>query len=503
MNASDNPEIHGDLAALRLRKLQLKTEKLKLLRKFGLLHYRPHPKQDAFHRAAKFKHRMVRAGNRFGKSQMGCAEDCAWLLGERPWYPRTEEARYVGIPKRPVKGLVITTDYDKVNEIWTSQEGHRPGKLWQLLPADFVKNTHRNSSGCIDAVFCQNGSALYFDTVKSWANNKQSAESSDWDFVHVDEPCPHALYNAHARGLMDRGGSSWFTLTPLQEVWINDMFFPRRLGHTDLSKPNQTVFTSGTKWSTVGTTYDNPYLKAEDIKEYEDSLDADERACRIQGLPLELAGRVYKEFDWDKHVLKDLPIGWEDFRHPPRNYTLYYGIDPHPQTPHAVLFCAVSPQGQKFFFNEIFHHCVISELAGLIHEIADPYYVARAKCDPLAYISDPITGTTIEEEFYSHGIFVEKATKALSVGILKVKAELKKKDAGLYFSPELEETLWEFERYVWDKDNKPVDKDDHMMENLYRLLMDDLPYVDQATIKNVPIEDEQFDGASTRTDDLE
>jgi hypothetical protein len=37
------------------------------------------------------------------------------------------------------------------------------------------------------------------------------SESSDWDFLHIDEPCPRDMYVANARGLIDRGGSDWFT----------------------------------------------------------------------------------------------------------------------------------------------------------------------------------------------------------------------------------------------------------------------------------------------------
>ena len=38
-------------------------------------------------------------------------------------------------------------------------------------------------------------------------------------------------------------------------------------------------------------------------------------------------------------------------------------------------------------------------------------------------------------------------------------------------------TLYEIEGYMWDKEtNKPVDKDDHMMENLYRICLLDTQY---------------------------
>jgi hypothetical protein len=51
----------------------------------------------------------------------------------------------------------------------------------------------------------------------------------------------------------------------------------------------------------------------------------------------------------------------------------------------------------------------------------------------------------------------------------------------IYFSPLLKETLFEFSRYVYDADKqKPKDEHDHMMENLYRLVLNGLSYVKPA-----------------------
>lgn len=464
--------------ALKLRKLTLLRERLKLTKEYGLAFYKPFPKQDEFHRAGEFKRRMVRAGNRFGKSTLGCAEDCSWLLGERPWYPESDPARRAGIPQRPVKLLVITTDWDKVDEIWTTQRGDKPGKLWTMLPRGFVKSTRRNHSGAIDMVETRRGSMLRFDTVKSYQSNPLGSESSDWDAIHVDEPCPEDMWKAASRGLMDTNGSAWFTLTPLSEFWINDMFFPRDERN---SEQERTEIISGARkqiWAIQGDTNDNHHLTKEAIDTYISTLSADEVQCRIKGIPLHLSGLIYKNFKFDKHVLKELPSGWKDFVSPPKGFTLYYAIDPHPQTPHAVLFCWVSPFGQKFFCDEIFQHCSIGSLSERIKGISKEYFVCRAKCDPLAYINDPITESNMADEFAAHGIYVEKATKALAQGILHAEQELAKEN-NIFIAPSMRRFLYEINHYVWDeKENKPLDKDDHMMENFYRILLDDPKYID-------------------------
>lgn len=444
-------------AALLRRKLELKT-------KFGLCFYQPYGKQAAFHAAAA-RWRMFRAGNRTGKSTCGAAEDCAWLLGERPWLPLSDPLRHANIPQRPNKGLVITTDWDKTSEIWTGLEG-KGGKIWQFLPKGFVKKTKRNHSGAIELIECENKSILRFDTVESFKKNPMGSESSDWDFIHIDEPCPELQWKAVSRGLIDRGGFAWFTLTPLSEMWINDMFFPRE------GSPRSTV------WAVAANTYDNPFLSKSDVAEFEGSLTEDERTCRIQGLPLELCGLVYKSFSYDRHVLKSLPVGWKDYNTPPPSYILYVNIDPHPQTNHAVLITAVAPTGQKFICREIWTPVrPISHLAGAVLRMTAGYTLGRCECDPLAWIPHPVSDRTMADEFIANGLVVTKASKAKECGILKMSQEFSKPD-NLYVSPNLSRFLFEINRYVYDKENKPIDKDDHMMECMYRTFINDPVWFD-------------------------
>jgi hypothetical protein len=476
----------SELYLLKRRKSELLRQQVEIVDDFGLLAYRPHPKQDAFHRAGAKSRRGAFCGNRFGKSTMSCAEDCAWLMQERVWYPKSDPARYVGIPQRPVKGIVLTTDWGKVDEIWTSERGDQPGKLWTMLPKDFVKSKHRNHAGCIDEVECMNGSQLRFDVVEAWKRNPMSQESSDWDFINVDEPIPEKMWKGNARGLVDRGGFAWFTLTALQELWILDYFFPRKYSVKNLPMH----YEQDGKWAIRGTIFDNIYLSAEGVKAFEADLNPQERECRLLGIPMELAGLVYKQFDWDTHVLKGVPVGWSAYNRPPKDWPVYIHIDPHPHTPHAVLFLTLDPAERRYIFDEIFAHCVISELCSMIHAKTNGLYVARVKCDPLAWINDPITGETMAQEFMKHGILVEKATKALHLGIMRVQDELSKPGL-INVSPQLDEFHYEIQRYTWDSEKgRPVDKDDHMMEGMYRLLLDDPRYFDIGEFKRQgPIED--------------
>jgi len=55
----------------------------------------------------------------------------------------------------------------------------------------------------------------------------------------------------------------------------------------------------------------------------------------------------------------------------------------------------------------------------------------------------------------------------------------------LFVFSDLRRTIMEFEGYMWDEETqKPMKKDDHMMENLYRLCLWDTQYI--------PLEDEVY-----------
>ena len=453
--------------------------RLKDLRKaYGLLAYRPSPKQALFHAAARHKHRYLRTGNRFGKSTCGAAEDCAFALGARLWLPESDPMRHLGIPRRATKGVILVADWDKAREIFTSTE---TGKLMALLPKDSVEACIKNQAGEVSVIKVKNVwgsiSTIELDTVRSYMSNPMGLESSQWDWIHVDEPIPEGMWNAVSRGLMDTKGSSWFTCTPIAEQWINEFFLPVKM--------MKSRFDDGFSWSQkpecwimTGTSYDNPTLDKAEVDLYAKQLSESERASRIYGLPKNSQGLVYHEFEQDRHVYTELPIGWKDYDQPPENYTIRVLIDPHPRTPHAVQFWATAPTGQSFCYVEIFSACYIKDLCTMMHSILKGRTPWQVCVDPIAFIPNPVNGKCYADEFIENGFNVLPAPKELSTGIQKAKQELVSPE-NLYFCSSCSETIREFYTYCWDKEKeKPVDKDDHMMECFYRACVIGLEWVD-------------------------
>lgn len=500
MIAELTPEGMAELRVLKQEEIRLLKAREELVKKFGLKYYSPHAKQDAFHRAGmRVKSRAVFAGNRFGKSDCGAAEDCAQALGYRPWLKPNDPAYRGGIPQRPQKVLVITTDWGKVDEIFTSRRGVG-GKMWKYLPQGFVKSCKTNHSGAVETMECENGSLIQFDTVESFKKNPQGIESSDTDVIHVDEPCPEKMFNAAARGLIDRDGCEYFTLTPLREPWIYDRFYGDQDTRSMVEAGGAHVLTNKgfDYWSVTGSIWDNPYLTEQAIGRYLNTLDPEERECRESGIPLQFAGLIYKDFNTAVHLMQNLPEGWEDFDIPPRDWPVYLQLDPHPQTPVAGLLCTVSNTERKYIFNEVWNKGTCEDIAKLVLSFIGDRRLVRALADPSVFNKDQLTASCQADDFGAHGLWLDRAIKDLDRGIKSVQAALRERRSdglpGWMFSPKLKRFVYEIKRWHWDKDNRPVDKDDHTLECLYRMVLDDPQWVDTKASEYVDLDSMPIEG---------
>lgn len=458
------------LHALSLRELSaFKQKKLEL--------FVPTEAQLPFFENADKKRRVALCGNRWGKSTAGIVEDSSWLLGERPFFPKGDRRRRLGIPSRGVKILLIGADWDKLNEVFTSEElvGDERGKLFEFLPEGNILSVDKNRSGHVYRVVVENKidgllrrASIWFDTVKSFQQDGLALESSDWDAIHVDEPIPEAMWKAASRGLVDRNGSAWWLLTPLCYPWMNK---EAQKGIRD--NPQSWFFMKGSM-------KDNVTLSREAINFYLDGLKDDERRCRESGLPLSSGRLVYPYFDRDKHVAKDMPKGWEAWNKPPFENTCVYALDPHPQTPHAVLFISVAPNGDIHIYDEIFAKASLEELALKINEKRSlvPFFHYEL-CDPYAWNENQASQVRWVDVLASFGLNLQKASKQKTQGIIQANGlfvpNAKRK---ILVHPNCVNFISEIEEYYYDDENKPVDKDDHMMENFYRLVMfNDLKFI--------------------------
>lgn len=460
----------------------------------GVATYRPHKKQDKFHRLGRFKFRYLRTGNRFGKSDCGSAEDVAWALGYRPWYPEGDPARYEGIKQKPNAILILCTDWGKADEIFTREvKGSKQGKLWKWIPKEAFVRRDTQHSGEINQITVKSiwggESLIIIDTVNGWKMNSLRGESSSYDAIHVDEPIPKAMWESYSRGLIDTNGFAWFTCTPLREPWINRFFIDNPRVVLDKNEPNIFEDANGkmNRVVLVGSSDDNPYVPPDAIDDYMAGLDDRTLKARRFGLPIDQSGRVHYPFE-DRHVYYDTPKGWSDVNVPPFEYTVRVHIDFHLNTPYAVLFAATSPSGQVFFYDEIWEQCSTQVLADMIIERTKNYFCPVVWMDPSGFVETMRSETTFADDLAAYGVVTEKASKDLTRGI-KMTNQLLMQEHPPVFGNHLRRTLFEFEEYVLDdpekKPDKPRDKHDHMMEGLHRLCLGGLDYI-SPTIFEMP-----------------
>ena len=390
-------------------------------------------------------------------------ETISHALGYRPYLPKGHKHHHITDKKVKIR----IAGEDLRNHV----SGVLVPKLRDWIPKQEIASIKKNPQGIEILFIFKNGSTI---ELMSYEQGSEKFEGWDGDIVWFDEPPPHSIYIACWRGLVDHGGRMFFTMTPLKEPWIKEKLWDKR------KDPENDID------GFVFSTYDNlGYgLTKKNVAAFERSLSEDEKTARIEGQFLHLTGRVYKEFDYNFHAVDDFEI--------PLDWQIYEAIDPHPRTPHAVLWTAVAPDETKYVVNELFKSGFIKEIAQMIkakrcfeykHD-RTPRKIRATLIDPAAVNPDPVAGITVLTEFQRNGIFPIKARRDLVAGIDRIKQALRPQfdKSELYVFKSCQETLREFENYVWDEykgrtreekepKNSPRDKDDHMLENLYRILL--------------------------------
>lgn len=414
---------------------------------------------------SKARIRIVLGGNRSGKSEFGVMEAISHALGYRPYLPLNHPARIVN--DYPTKGRIIGEDFS--NHIG----GVIVPKLYEWVPKTALIKVLKSPQGK-DVTWKlrhRNGGTSMIELM-SYEQESDKFEGWDGDWVWFDEPPPRSIYIACWRGLIDRKGSCWFTMTPLKEPWINDELWSQR-------KPGEIEGWVFDIKDNIGYG-----LTEEAVADFERQLTDEEKTARLRGQFLHLSGIVYKEFNPQIHVVEPFDIS--------ADYSVYEAIDPHPRTPTAVVWLATGPDGTKYVFDELFKADSIQNLCSFMKVKRGKSKIYRTLIDKSVNTPDPITKQKglIIREFNKYGIFPQIASDDLTSGILRIKQALKVENGKpeIYIFRNCIETIREFYNYIWDeykgksKDEKnskntPRDKDDHMLENLYRILLCNPIYV--------------------------
>lgn len=212
----------------------------------------------------------------------------------------------------------------------------------------------------------------------------------------------------------------------------------------------------------------------------------EKRDSRLLGKFKCLVGRVYKDYkDMHSplgHLLKPFKV--------PVDWPVVAMLDFHLAEPQAIGFYAIDTVGRKYVIGEVWKNLNPRQLADEIIRAKKEktWRIEKAYIDPLSKgdskslknrfgcVED--TFDIIKRALTPHEILFDVAEKDKKSGIVNVQTELSGVNGlpALFVFDDCARHRFEFKRYTYE-DGKPIDKDDHMMENLYRYTLTAPKYI--------------------------
>ena len=421
--------------------------------------YIPNSKHEAFFRAAEKapgNGRWMLGGNRSGKTESGVREDVAFSIGIRPWFKRDDPDFRVKSFHGSAKGRVFSEDWEH------AAKGVIIPKFYSVIPPELLISTKKNSQGAealwkIKVPFDATGKVSTIELLVNKGDVK-GVEGWDGDWIHFDEPIAENMYIAATRGLVDRGGHFWFTLTPLSEPWLFDDV---------VNNPDFVGFYVDMVENLYNPETGSGYLIEKNIDDYMKKIkDPAEREARLHGKFKHLGGAVFKEFEPTIHVYPNEFIKLDSI---PETWWRDCLIDPGKRKPHCVVFVAWSPRGSMFVYDGFrigdtryaadFPDLIpatptMIELISEIKKRCDPW-PQRFFVDPLADTPDWDTGTSMLD-MLSEEFPIEKWPKIEKEKQINPVQELMHIDEitgrpKLFINHMLTRCIYEVERYRWDE----------------------------------------------------
>lgn len=463
---------------------RLKIEEAKRLdgRKFGF--YEPNGKCEEYIKAVGSGDNFVvffSAANGVGKTAAS-ANIVAHIL-----FPELSDNPYFNYPlfrekwKFPTVGRIVT-DPNNIPNVVTA--------LKEWLPKG--KYTCKKGTKSHEAYWKAGDWEI---EIMSYEQDAKEFEGRTLGFVWFDEPPPEAIYKANIARLR-MGGIMFISATPLAgSGWLYDSFvatekmtsedldgnpIDRKIAHIEAD-----VEAACIQHGVRG------HLDHSNIQQIIAEYDEEERQARVHGKFQHLVGLVYKRFNRKIHVIKPFQV---DFR----RFCVFHALDPHPRNPDAGMWLAVDQQGTKYVVDELYLKCTngTEELAQLIKQKNEKYRLIRKIIDPSAFVEnqheeDEMAKSLADKLSNKYGLSYLPATKSREAANKRIEDALAftQIPTGEFITaPELfifetcTRTIWEIEHLRWQewkgktgeeksRKEKPVDKDDHMIENLGRLLI--------------------------------
>jgi phage terminase large subunit-like protein len=457
-----------------------RAEKIELIHQAGLLaeelqrrhveeklrFYRPHPKQEEFHRCLK-RNRWLFGGNRTGKTVGGAAEAAWWARGNHPYRKilRPTSGWIVSLTNEVQRDVAQREFLSLINPAWIKGVKMREGK------ADDLEH------GVIDYILIESiHGGVSQVGFKSCDQGRERFQGTSRDWIWFDEEPPEEIYLECLMRVMDCRGSIWGTMTPLKgltwvymAIWINE-------------KNNPEVWSSAMAWE------DNPYLSPEEIEQLMATLSDSELESRREGKFVAMTGLVYSEFREDVHVIEPFPV--------PAEWMDRISIDPGIDKPLSCHWYAVNQDGDVFVVGEWYkagwhvsaHMREIERISRELGWKRDSRGWLSCIMDAAANQRTVVNEETVASVFRDHHMNVNtNVNKSKFAGIERVKEYLhvrkaehfgevdaKKWPKGkpkLFIFNTCKEMIKEIKQYRWGDNDEPIKDKDHAMDELRYFIM--------------------------------
>lgn len=314
-------------------------------------------------------------------------------------------------------------------------------------------------------------------------------ESATLSFAFFDEPPPHNIFTATV-ARMRKGGVIMIWATPLMgSAWMYDEIVVNenreegyRMFHE--AEVEDACIDHGVRG----------FLKHDDILRMIAQYDDEDMQARVFGKFQHLTGLVFKNWKKDVHVIDPFEVRGEDF-------VVVNAYDTHPRVEEAILWVAFDRKGRCFVVDELWEKDLpTDQLVPLIKKKDEKYRVVKWLLDPSAFVMDKRRG---ERNSYAevlngkYGMNYVPGSKRRADARKLISDRLSYQVEGgefirspmLYSFSTCTRFNWEMGHYQWDdwrgsaverKDPKPttMDKDDHMIEDLGRALLDEPVFED-------------------------